>query len=196
MRSRLRGVRSSPGARTACSGPRQLRRATRCLAGTDPGTWARVRSAGCWVSFRAEVRPAAQSGWTWRCAAWRPAPRLAAAGGTGRRAYDSKSAAIREARRVVHRYACRVRQPSDTGTGIAALCTAQVIDRRPRTVIQSSPGAATTGRRWCFERLPVTAEPLVAGHPVPGEDRGGEGDLAGKHGGGADLGELVALPVP
>ena len=41
----------------------------------------------------------------------------------------------------------------------------------------------------------VTAEALVAVHPVPGEDRGGQGDLPGERRAGADLGELMRLAL-
>jgi hypothetical protein len=37
---------------------------------------------------------------------------------------------------------------------------------------------------------------VVAGHPVVGDDRAGQGRLAGEHDGGADLGELVDLAGP
>ena len=44
-------------------------------------------------------------------------------------------------------------------------------------------------------RVAVTPELFVAVHPVPGEDSGGEGDLAGERRAGADLGELVRLAL-
>ena len=44
-------------------------------------------------------------------------------------------------------------------------------------------------------RVAVAAEALVAIHPVPREDRGGEGDLAGEGRAGADLGELLRLAL-
>ena len=59
----------------------------------------------------------------------------------------------------------------------------------------SADGLKTVAVRGRVRVLAVTAQALVARHPLLGEDRRGQGDLAGKHGGGADLGELGRLAL-